>query len=302
MKKKILGPLLLLAVLLARGQEYFSIINENAIWSVSHEKFTIIGDTLINEIVYNKIYYHDSLPDLVPEKLKYVGAIREESELRKVWFIYRNSTNESLLYDFSLEPGDKATITRLPMFFGYEWSWDIEEQEIEIQSVDEIEIDGTKRKILHLKPKFNVQQREFWIEGIGSSSGLVYPGFSFSILGIADIGYPDLLCYSINSDVIYRNEILDTCYFYPLGVFTKEEKEQVFNIQAFLYNENAILLTGNHNLTGVEIFDITGRLVVKKNFNDLEKKHYIYLPSLNRGIYIIKAYSMEAQTSLKILR
>jgi hypothetical protein len=54
-------------------------------------------------------------------------------------------------------------------------------------------IDGELRKRLILKSEFTDWENEYWIEGIGSSSGLVFPGNSFSTFGIADFGYPEFI-------------------------------------------------------------------------------------------------------------
>jgi hypothetical protein len=47
--KKIILITYLMMPMLARGQGYVPIIKDDAIWSVSHLKFTFKGDTMIND-------------------------------------------------------------------------------------------------------------------------------------------------------------------------------------------------------------------------------------------------------------
>jgi len=300
--KIILGPLLLMAVLMARGQEYVPIIQDNAVWSVSHQKFTLMGDTLINDLTYKKLYYHDSIPDFTPEKLKYVAALRESIEDRKVWMIFRNMDSEKLLYDFSLLPGDKSLITTLFLFFDYELSDFFVEQEIEILSVDEIDINGDLRKRLFLKSQFTNWEYEYWIEGIGSSSGLVYPGNSLSIFGIADYGYPNLLCFTINDDILFQNELFDSCYHSITNVGTREIQKSSNVLVVVNINKNVLRVIGAKQFNSLEVFDLTGRRILQEKFFDPNIEHYLNIGHLKNGIYILRAHTEEGYTTIKFTK
>jgi hypothetical protein len=278
------------------------LIQEDAIWSVSHQKFTFLGDTMINDLNYKKLYYHDSIPDFTPEKLKYVAAIREANEDSKVWMIFRNTDTEKLLYDFSLLPGDKSLITTLYLFFDYEWSDSFVEQEIEILSVDEVLIDGELRKKLVLKSKFTEWENEYWIEGIGSSSGVVYPGNSFSIFGIADFGYPNLLCFAINDILIFQNEFYESCFQGPTNVNIREERTNPHYILAKRINYNTLQITGNHYFKTLEVFDISGRKIFQEKLTDLSVEHYLDIGYLKNGVYMIRAYSVKEMSTIKFLK
>lgn len=118
------------------------------------------GDTIINSDSYKKIM-RDSViivgnngpPCLLNPYVTikgYVGALKEDSILNKVFFIPQNSNTITLLYDYNLVLGDTLRWGAI------------------ITSVDTILIDNQYRK----KWNFN---NGYIIHGIGSSNGLIEP-------------------------------------------------------------------------------------------------------------------------------
>src|SRR5512145_3143890 len=96
---------------LAIGQVYLPLPTSNAVWSVSEEKITMMGDTVINGVTYSKAYYHYGQTSLNTDSLVYRCALRQDLVAGKVWAVWRNSYQELLLYDFSLEVGQQETVT-----------------------------------------------------------------------------------------------------------------------------------------------------------------------------------------------
>lgn len=298
--KNIIFFALFIVSMLTRGQEYLPIIQENAVWSVSRQKFTIVGDTLINDTLYHKLYYHSYLPEFTPEELVYGGGMRECNEGKQVWFLPRGSNAEKLLYDFSLEAGDKTTIHAF--FMGLNNPDIFIKQEIEISAVDEVEIYGIARKRITLKKKFNVPSLEFWYEGIGSTSGLVYPAFSLPMWGILDGGYPDLLCFTLNDEILYRHEYYDTCYHQASGVNVEDVTLPELDIKTILIDENRIEISCNVPFSEVGVIDITGKQVYRKTFSHPTEVHYLDIGHLRKGLYLIRLTSPNMTATVKIMR
>lgn len=181
MKNKILSVQLMLTFLIVfqiqmKCQEYIHFPDSNAIWSevfISQQPFYtetyqygMIGDTLINSIIYHKIYrLNDTIYPLNPGQ--YCGAIREDSEKRI--FLYGSECTpfglgqeEVLLYDFSKSVGDTVFVGIDGIGpAGY----------LIINTIDSILIENNYRKTFH----FTTLEDVFWIEGIGSTRGLFSP-------------------------------------------------------------------------------------------------------------------------------
>ena len=131
------------------------------------------GDTTINSRVCRKIFVSvvmdtdtcKAYPLYLPSP-GYVGALKDDSSANKAFFIFPNSTVDSLLYDYNLMVGDtmKGLISQYNSFYN-----------AIVLSVDSVLINNSYRK------KWNFIQdpctgiSPYIIEGIGSSAGLPEP-------------------------------------------------------------------------------------------------------------------------------
>jgi len=162
--------------------------------SESTEIYKIEGDTLVDSILYYKLWIsHDSL-----ETLSNLGLLREESDI--VYFMPSNST-EGVLYDFSLEVGDSTMVRNVFC----------EEIPITVVNIDTVEYSGILRKRWHLNSDFG---EEIWIEGIGSVSGLVYTYYWHCII----CPYWYLLCFHDNDVLEYIMPGGSYCYINTVGI------------------------------------------------------------------------------------
>ena len=120
--------LLLLCGGVARGQKYqYEPFRTGSIWSVNDFKFASLGDTVIGDITYIKIYRQQESQAFQFDitQATYWGACRNDTAERTVYFhvpsgtgIYNASNNlvqvterdtDLLFYDFSLALGDTVT-------------------------------------------------------------------------------------------------------------------------------------------------------------------------------------------------
>jgi hypothetical protein len=153
------------------------------------------SDTLININSYHKIYQSGTIHShcafgnftnnwSVIQKT-YSGAYRQDTLLKKVFFVYPSASQECVLYDFSLNPGDTL-------------KGGCQSGTIVISSIDSVLTGKNYRK------RFNLSTSPYSIiEGIGSTSGLLEPLFPFEYTGT-------LICFVQNMLTLYPDTIT-TC-------------------------------------------------------------------------------------------
>ncbi len=286
MRKLILIVLLLAMQITNKAQSYYPLPDSNAVWTLFHygqtgseiQKFGISGDTIINSITYKKIYwcfdYNFNLANLY-----YKAAIRQIN--KKVYVVYPTHTSESILYDFTLTINDTAkVISQSGFLYSYK-----------VASIDSINISGH----YHKRWKFNsasFHDEEYWIEGIGSTFGLLLP------LWTGSDNCFNLLCASKDSSVIYQYldmPNMPTCtgnlpydcdgLLNPASVreqFIENTKTIIFPNP---FSNSAIIKTNNELYDAtLKVYDILGQeMLMLAHLNGQEIK--IIKDNLNSGNY-----------------
>jgi len=304
MKKLILCPLLLMAVLMARGQEYIPLLDENKVWSIGHEKHTLMGDTIINETTYKKLYFHNYLQEFTPEALKYIAALREDINSRKVYLIWNGYDKETLLYDFSVVKGESFETGRTKFNF---WGPvfvvnNINKRQFEVMKVTDSIVAGKNRKVIKLILP-NYYDTDYWLEGIGSTFGIIYPGFEM----IPDREYPVLLCLHENNQLIYQQNdpfgiYVDTCYAVPL-VNTRDFSKDDFTISVTpTYFQEKFEIQSETLLHEISIYNLSGNKVYQHYLSDPITQISISTSYWQSGLYIVRARNAYSYTSKKIIK
>lgn len=147
--------------------------------------------------------------DTTDQQWEIIGQIREDTVSQKVWFRTCESDTDGLLYDFSLELGDTVLVDNHYWYYGT--------APMICDSIDFVSISGEQKKRIFLyRLDYPYYPAETWIEGIGSTIGLLHSGAN-SIPSAG--GSIDLLCCSQNSNQLWMNPNFPNCYyntFYPL--------------------------------------------------------------------------------------
>jgi hypothetical protein len=232
------------------------------------------GDTLINSKVYKKLYrayttvtyFMNNPATCVPgcsptpvytySNYTYKGGIRQDTALKKVYFIPVGSNNETLLYDFSLNVGDTLKQSYLSMG-GI----------TTVTSIDSILLnDGAYRKrilVHNYFPSFPYNSKSaYFIEGVGSSLGLLE-----MIMAPNDRNYY-LECFKENSIPIYSYNGSYSCPSIPIKV-NEINHNSSFSISPNPFS-NFTTLHAKENLNNatLNIFNAFGQLVSQiKNIN-----------------------------------
>ena len=199
--------LMMMGGMTMKAQDYHPIVEDGKQWNVLFtypwsppepphrytDIYKIEGDTLVDGVPY-KVMYETRNEDLTGWNLW--GFIRE-TEDGQVFSRRPSTSDEQLLYDFSMEVGDTI--------FMYE---EHNEYMVVVEK-GEILVNEEPRQQIVLEYPFGNGEQEVWIEGIGSLYGIINSGSLF-LMG----GSTDLLCYYEDSDLIWQNTTLgyNECY------------------------------------------------------------------------------------------
>ena len=195
------------------------------------------------------------------------GAYRNEDN--QVYYRRWNGTaygNEELLYDYDLEQGD---------FFH-----DDDEHPMQVTEVSTITDGmGVARKKITFSFIGLPDVTEFWVEGVGSSRGFMHVGM-WEADHDSDGEMYNMLCYHVNNSVIYVNPEYNTCEIDEV-IENKIDSISVYPNPAS--HSVKILNDGGMNITGIQIIDLTGRVVLSS-----ERYDSIDISSLPEGQYFLK--------------
>lgn len=283
MKKNVLNQLLvMMALLLVSGiieaQNNILLLEEGKRWNVvfrdvwippQPQRFTthcykLEGDVTWNGVTY-KIMYSTLYENL--SNYNYQIALREDAE-GKVYSRYSSSSDETLLYDFSLQPNDSIHIHGASEY-------------LILEDVHDTVIGDVTRKKFTFNYSNHNYEKEIWVEGIGSEYGILNPG------ALAVEGYSSfLLCSYDNEDLVWQNAEFNTC-FYTNWDYDVIPESEIYDIELYpnpLENIINIGLADYMNCQLVEIYAIDGRLLHSQSSNF----ETVDMSSLESGIYIIK--------------
>jgi len=273
--KKYLQLLIILTSLFSvtyNAQDYVPMPIENAQWSIITETepdiinpvpdfyshHAIVGDTLINDTLYQLVGYSNGGNVFNPETSWGIVLYREDDN-RTVWG--REDGIEYVKFDFNLEEGDE--------FCFYNQS--SVEPCHEVVLVDSIMVQGSSRKRIHFQDN---GQQDIWIEGIGSATYGISGAWNF--IGNFET---TLNCFNQNGNQIYGDcnipsgleEITEAEYIvlaYPNPV---EDKLRIDSSSSILESFN------------VTIFDVFGRIVLSIPSYRITRS--IDVSPLDSGIY-----------------
>jgi len=302
----------------ATANEYQYVpIADNHIWSVGYMKFKTLGDTLINNKKYLKVYKQeeDSAYEFDISNAWYFCALRNDTVNKKVYVVYPDSktvydylgetkflftttdTTELLLYDFSLNMGDTVyvyeyredgSVTRVPLVvvdvFTY-WDTGSGNYFHDYDSLKILDNGDVRRQIFLRMPEGTNGFSTAWIEGIGSVHGLTR---HFRLDFIPPVFHHwVLLCYKNESELLLSTfwNINNNCFRFP-KVGIKENKR---DLEFIVYPNPATNLIRIQNAKKIdlnneriEIFDIYGKRVLRQRYED-----EIDISTLKAGYYFI---------------
>ena len=249
-------------------------------------------DSVIDGVSYSVVhsykydYWHNYRPDTIIEE---DFLLREENQ--KV-FVY-NSYGERLLYDYSLNIGDT-----------FACSYDLSMKVISIDTLD-ILINGQRcRKWSFVyywegdtTNLFTMSDGVEWIEGIGSTKGLLFYDVASTL--IAGGGYMNgrLRCYEYEEDLIYHKESSDDCENHLLGIGVVDKESLLLYLNPAKQEVN---INCGYKIKSLQIFDEQGKRLFEKEVNAYN--YQINLENYPTGTYLIKVQTNSGQTTKKVIK
>jgi hypothetical protein len=198
-------------------------------------------------------------------------------------FFRTDTTGDRLLYDFSLSENDAVTVYGIS---GYSDEIYLDSMRFVLSEKSEISINGVPRDLYHLNPVLGEDTlpdaTEFWVEGIGSLSGLLH--YEAALMG--GNAY-ELLCYSHNDTLLYQHDDYNVCYYVytDLAEINRKIKLEVFPNPT---SEKFTIRFDDKNLNQayhVEIYTAQGKCIIQQT---IQKSTCVSTKNWEAGIYMIK--------------
>jgi hypothetical protein len=263
------------------GQSYHQLIENGKTWNILTmtmgpwytSSYSFDGDTIINNFTYQKLRSVDKFSS----SGYYLGAMREDTILQQVFYRDMYMTEDGLLYDFSLQQGDTVSIISNTGMKGFSLLYSVD-------SLDQVpDENGALRKRMYMSANMN-NSGEVWVEGVGSSQGLISPG-NWSYM--ADLNW-SLLCSKRDGEVVYYNPLLDTCYIDYVGIPKINSGATAIHISPNPVADVSVLqFTNNINDCFIlEIYSLMGQLLRRETSTG--NQFYIYNKDYSNGLYFFK--------------
>jgi hypothetical protein len=216
-------------------------------------RYTIHGDTTINELVYNKLCLESG--DTLDPEIHSVGGLREDS--RKIYFVgkdfdgYSHDT-ELLLYDFTKQIGDTIRHDSDGYFYSV------------IEDIDSIMINNNYRKRFKVDNHWFFHNPDYIVEGIGSiQNGLLG---HITMIPLCGYHYWEHICFRHDGQVMYLNPDYDECF--PKEFFVSLKDNPYFESIKIYPNpfSDKIYIDNipKGKILSVKIINCLGQLVVNK--------------------------------------
>lgn len=238
----------------------------------------ISGDTVINDLQYKKIShtgYDVFCTDIITSGPNYIGALREDIDVKKVYFIPSGHIKDTLLYDYNLQVGDTLPLgyNTIPI-----------DSPMYVSSIDTIESnDGLLRMRWNLSAEYHGQFGAI-IEGIGSTAGLVE-----NVIVFEEGSF--LRCYYQNDSVVYSNANqcampTDTCFYLGSPEFLNQDKTKFSCSPNPVFNR-LVVSTQDQRFENLELgfYDQFGNKV--KSVIITRSREEINVSNLKSGMYYL---------------
>ncbi|HLP49935.1 MAG TPA: T9SS type A sorting domain-containing protein [Chitinophagales bacterium] len=304
---------------LAFSQDYISFPTANVSWtdrdyfcdwgggtsgmaSIGTSRFWFESDTTINSIKYFNLikngyfFYQDCDLEFTVFSQYYepaiAGFIRQDTALKRVYFLPVNDSIEKLLYDFNLIVGDTISPEALlnpPIIVS----------RIRVSQVDTFYSERDYRR-LYLElydSSSNVwRQGNQWIEGIGSINGLLYPAFNHYWMGA---GGQDLICFDNSGSQIYPSFSSTACAIIS-GINDIRNEEVVFKLNPNPANSSvSISVIESYINCTLTITDITGRRIAETKLTSSNTQ--LSTEVLPDGLYFVTVSSGSNGSTRKLI-
>ena len=295
-----LFTIIFLSILNAKAQTsvYHPFPDSNAVWRVdwgaaycalynypqAKYQYEVQGDTLLGTNVYHKIIRVFGYGFFIcgPTENGYMGGLREDTILHKIYFVPKDSIQEELLYNFNLALGDTVRGYYLETFSG---------NNLIVTDIDSILIGTTYRKRFKCEVNYPLHTN-YLVEGIGNiTTGLLEPP------EIMDLT-PLLCCFSVNGTPVYivyspcelPNSIIQTDKEFSYSLFPNPAVNELTILNAGVKAQN------------IEIYDMLGKKCISPILYKGREEARIDVSLLGKGIYFVRLHSEKGIIIKKLIK
>jgi hypothetical protein len=279
-----------------RSQEYVPFPEDSAVWYSVYSwpdpfppyvyyqtvRYSTIGDTVLNKVVYNKFYLGPS----DGSSFVYQGAYRVDSDSNRVYYLDKSQDVERLVYDYTLNPGDT-------LHSGISF--------ICLDTGRMLMLNGDTLKYqTMLVPDFD-NCYQIWVEGIGSLGVPLlepYWGCAYTY----EMAY-NLSCFFYKENHVYEwgeNPYFTGCIGTNVQVPEHDTQDYLFIYPNPIINTSFIKTSMPSSLKiDYKILDLNGRVWISES-NVTYMDIIINGQELCNGIYILSIYCFENKTMQNI--
>ncbi len=279
--------LAILAILTGYSQNF---IDENKQWNVIFEAggvpghkteiYTIDGETTIAGVTYQQLWV--SQDSLATRSIK--GFLREANN--QVYYlpegVYKRTNEAFLLYDFNLEVGDTTTIIN-----------DFGLATIKVLNIDTVQYEGVARKRWEISGiEENTYPSDYWIEGIGSTNGIIYSVFWENVVCPSWT----LSCYYEGGNLMFKNPCTAYCYVENnLGVEDNTDNLYVNLSPNPVQQGNNLYIDNTLQVQHIAIYTISGQLVKEISVSE-NTKIEVSTRDMLKGLYLVRLTAKNNKT------
>ena len=246
------------------------------------------GDTVVEGIHYTKVL---SSEDQLMKKWITEGFIREDSN-KKVFYRETIAKEECLLYNFGCKVGDTLQLYCACRESGFL-----------VDSISTIAIDGIPCKSFYLTYLgLGIKTPEVWIEGIGSTAGILNGGASHCMIGDSEA----LLCYYEAGIKKYQSPLISNrCYLSPEIINSIDPEKAVSQFKVYPNPVSGELLI--HPTQSVDegftlkLYSIKGELVKTECLDVGMNTYRLDIRTLKNGIYILHLISASGRYAEEVI-
>jgi hypothetical protein len=266
----------------------------------SYFQYSSKGDTVINSSIYKKIYrsgvrvdtlfcYDPHYAPAVPPS-GYMGALREDSTANKTFFVFANTSTDSLLYDYNLIIGDTLRGFIGELYFGH--------YHLAVLAIDSVLINGHYRKRWNFANDIN-NDSTYIIQGVGSSDGLIEPLNTYQV----DLTYRNLICVRDSSINYFSSNAYSVvgCNLIYTGIAEPNLLDN--SITLFpnpVSNHLTVVLKTNSPEAEIKIFNLLGELEYAASTT--ENKVDLDVSDLANGVHIIQIAAGDKISREKLIK
>lgn len=320
MKKQLYHTLLLIAltssVLGQSAPDDYHHFEDSSIWRVDYEyhnhvqfpcsinysfQYYFDGDTMINSFLHKKLYRSSVQTDTVScPNLSglwadapisgYMGALLEDSVANRTYFVFENSSIDSLLFDYNMVLGDTLRGCLPHRFMYYDT--------VMVTSVDSVEVNGDYRKRWGFSPvnlPWNVEP--IIIQGVGSNMGLFDPINTYA----NDFTERYLICYLEGEEVVFSTDHSSTQGCNLVNVSEIPEASILSAYPNPTTGQVHISLSSLESSLTIGVFNCLGELEMEETRKSVQSFDY-QLPDRS-GIYYIQLTTADGLVrTLKVVK